>query len=164
MSTAKRTPERLVDPSREGGAAGDNPAVAEDTVDLILRGWRAFVAGEMDVITTLLDPEVEWIGLEQDATDRPSVLQLLGERLAEGYRVEIEECIAVGDDVVVCFRAAGMEQARRVEDDDGRTVSVSKYFTIGRYFAVVTVRDGKVIRVQDYPQRTEALEAVGIDP
>lgn len=138
--------------------------MAEDAVDLILRGWRAFVAGDMDVITTLLDPDVEWIGLEQDATDRPSVLQLLGERLAEGYRVEIEECIAAGDDVVVSFRAAGMEPARRVEDDDGRTVSVSKYFTIGRYFAVVTVRDGKVVRVQDYPQRTEALEAVGIDP
>jgi ketosteroid isomerase-like protein len=138
--------------------------VAEDAVDLILRGWRAFVAGDMEVISTLLDPEVEWIGLEQDATDRPSVLELLGERLAEGYRVEIEECIAAGDDVVVSFRAAGMEPARRVADEDGRVVSVSKYFTIGRYFAVVTVREGKIVRVQDYPQRTEALEAVGIDP
>ena len=138
--------------------------MAEDAVDLILRGWRAFVAGDMEVISTLLDPEVEWIGLEQDATDRPSVLELLGERLAEGYRVEIEECIAAGDDVVVSFRAAGMEPARRVADEDGRVVSVSKYFTIGRYFAVVTVREGKIVRVQDYPQRTEALEAVGIDP
>jgi len=69
-----------------------------------------------------------------------------------------------GDDVVVSFRAAGMEPARRVADDDGRVVSVSKYFTIGRYFAVVTLRDGKVVRVEDFPQRTDALEAVGIDP
>ena len=137
--------------------------MAEDNVDLILRGWRAFVAGDMDQITDILDAEIEWIGLEQDATDRPSVLELLAERLAEGYRVEIEECVPVGDDVLVAFRAAGMEPARRVADDDGRIVSVSRYFTIGRYFAVVTVRDGKVVRVQDYPQRTDAAAAVGLD-
>jgi ketosteroid isomerase-like protein len=137
--------------------------MAEDNVDLILRGWRAFVAGDMEQIASMLDSEIEWIGLEQDATDRPSVLRLLGERLAEGYRVEIEECIPVGDDVVVSFRAAGMEPARRSVDDDGRTVSVSRYFTIGRYFAVVTLRNGKVVRVQDYPQRGEAIEAVGLD-
>jgi len=136
--------------------------VAEDNVDLILRGWRAFVAGDLDSIAEMLDPEIEWIGLDQDAPDRPSVLDLLAERVAEGYRVEIEECVAVGDDVVVSFRAAGMEPARRVEAEDGRTVSVSRYFTIGRYFAVVSLRDGKVVRVQDYPQRTDALEAVGL--
>jgi ketosteroid isomerase-like protein len=135
----------------------------DDNVDLILRGWRAFVAGDMSGLAELLDPDVEWIGLEQDAPDRPSVLALLGERLAEGYRVEIEECIPVGDEVVVSFRAAGMEPARRVSDDDGRTVSVSKYFTIGRYFAVVTLRRGKVVRVRDYSQRGDALDAVGLD-
>src|SRR3954447_8494424 len=150
--------------TEEAAVRGDNRPMADDNVDVILRGWRAFVAGDMEAISGLLDPEVEWVGLEQDAPDRPSVLQLLAERLAEGYRVEIEECIPAGDDVVVSFRAAGMEGARRVEDDDGRVVSVSKYFTIGRYFAVVTLRDGKVVRVEDFPQRTDALEAVGIDP
>lgn len=147
-------------------AAAYNSGMAqppEDNVDLILRGWRAFVAGDMEAVASLLDPDVEWIGLEQDAPDRPSVLALLGERLAEGYRVEIEECIPVGDEVVVSFRAAGMEPARRVADEEGRTVSVSKFFTIGRYFAVVTLRGGKVVRVQDYPQRADAVAAVGLD-
>ena len=31
-------------------------------VDLLLRGYRAFVAGDLDAIEGMLDPEVEWIG------------------------------------------------------------------------------------------------------
>jgi ketosteroid isomerase-like protein len=140
--------------------------VGSANVEVIVRGYRAFVEGDLEVLANLLDPDVEWRGIDYgpwDCDDRDEVLVVLGERLAEGWRVELEECIDAGDErVVVTFRAAGMEPARRIEDGDGRTFAVDRFFTIGRYFAVVTLRDGRVVRVEDYPDRADALEAAGV--
>ena len=36
-------------------------------VDLLLRGYRAFVAGDLDAIEEMLDPEVEWVGVGEAA-------------------------------------------------------------------------------------------------
>ena len=67
----------------------------------------------------------------------------------ESYRVEIEDLIDAGDEVVVLPRDYGRRS--------GMTAEVS---TIGG--AVWTVRDGKVARVAFYLNRNEALEAVGL--
>jgi ketosteroid isomerase-like protein len=67
----------------------------------------------------------------------------------ESYRVEIEDVIDAGDDVVVLPRDYGRRAGMAVE------VSV-----IGA--AVWTVREGKVARVAFYLNRSEALEAVGL--
>jgi ketosteroid isomerase-like protein len=137
-----------------------------DNVELIRRGYQAFVDGDLEAISSLLAPDVEWRSVDYgpwDAHDRETVLDVLVERLQEGYRVELEECVAAGDRVVVGFRAAGMEQPRRIADDDGRTFGVSKYFTISRYFAVVTIRDGRVVKVEDFPGREDALAAAGVE-
>ena len=37
--------------------------VSQASVDLLLRGYRAFVAGDLDAIESMLDPEVEWVGV-----------------------------------------------------------------------------------------------------
>jgi hypothetical protein len=38
--------------------------VSHEAVDLLLRGYRAFVAGNLAAIGAMLDPEVEWVGAE----------------------------------------------------------------------------------------------------
>jgi ketosteroid isomerase-like protein len=134
---------------------------SKEAVDVILRGYRAFVAGDLDTVGSLLDPEIEWYGLsaEQSAADREEVRGILTERLADGYRLELERCIGKGDEVLVAFRAAGVEK----DALDDRPLQTRRYFTIGRYWAIVTVRDGRVARVRDYPNLNEALEALGVE-
>ena len=68
----------------------------------------------------------------------------------ESYRVEVEDVIDAGDDAVVLVRDFG----RRA----GMTVEVS---VMGG--AVWTVRDGRVVRVAFYLNRSEALKAVGLE-
>jgi len=130
----------------------------ENNVDLVLRGYRAFLAGDLDTVRELLDPEIEWHGLAAEAApaQREEVERVLAERLAEGYRVELERCVGKGDDVLMGFRAVGIEK----DEHDDRPLQTRRYFTIGRYWAIATVRDGRVIRVRDFPQLSAAVAAL----
>jgi ketosteroid isomerase-like protein len=132
--------------------------VSGDNVDLVLRGYRAFLAGDLETVRELLDPEIEWHGLAAEAApaQREEVERVLAERLAEGYRVELERCVARGDDVLIGFRAVGVEK----DALDDRPLQTRRYFMIGRYWAIATVRDGRVIRVRDFPQLSAAVAAL----
>jgi ketosteroid isomerase-like protein len=67
----------------------------------------------------------------------------------ESYRVEVEDLIEAGDEIVVLVR------------DYGRRVGVTQEISVVGA-AVWTVRDGKVARVAFYLNRSEALEAAGL--
>jgi ketosteroid isomerase-like protein len=135
--------------------------MSQAAVDLLLRGYRAFVAGDLDAIEGMLDPEVEWVGAGEVAAiaERGDVLEVLRERLAEEYSVTVDRCIGVGDDVVVGMRFS------RVETDptDERPLQSRRSYLVGRYAAVVTMREGRVTRVVEYPHIAGALAAVGLD-
>jgi ketosteroid isomerase-like protein len=135
--------------------------MSQAAVDLLLRGYRAFVAGDLAAIEGMLDPEVEWIGHGEVAAiaERGDVLDVLRDRLAEGYSVTVDRCIGVGDDVVVSMRFS------RVETDptDERPLQSRRSYLVGRYAAIVTMHDGRVARVVEYPHIAGALAAVGLD-
>jgi ketosteroid isomerase-like protein len=136
--------------------------VSQESIEVVLRGYRAFLGGDLETIADLLDPEIEWVGLEPGAwpgIDHGDVLQVLAQRLEEGYRVELERCVGAGDRVVVSARFAGVEP----DPNDERPLQSRRNYTVGRYSAVVTIRDGRVIRVEDFPHLAAALEAVGFD-
>ena len=136
--------------------------MSQDSVELVLKGYRAFLAGDLERVAEMLDPDVQWNGIEigpWDPADRDEVMSVLADRFADGFRIELERCIGVGDQVVVSFRAAGVER----DAADDRPLQTRRYFTVGRYFAVVTIRDGRVVKVEDYPHLSAALEAVGLD-
>ena len=130
-------------------------------VDLILRGYRAFIAGDLDAIESLLDPEVEWIGVGEVAAvaDRSDVLDVLRDRVAEDYQVTVDRCIGVGDDVVVSMRFSRVE----LDPTDERPLQSRRSFLVGRYAAIVTMRDGHVARVVEYPHLAAALAAAGLE-
>ena len=130
-------------------------------VDTILRGYRAFVAGDLDAIEGMLDPQVEWVGAGEAAgtARRDDVLTILRERLAEEYQVTVDRCIGVGDDVVVSMRFSRVE----VDDTDERPLQSRRSFHVGRYAAIVTLADGRVARVVEYPHLAGALAAVGME-
>ena len=134
---------------------------SRESVNTILRGYRAFVAGDLDTVAELLDPDIEWFSVapEQSPADLDEVRTILTARHADGYRIELERCIGKGEDVLVAFRAAGVEK----DLDDDRPLQTRRTFTIGRYWAIVTVREGRVVRVRDYPGLRPGLEALGLD-
>ena len=134
---------------------------ASASVDLLLRGYRAFVAGDLDAIENMLDPEVEWVGVGAVAgvADRADVLEILRGRLDEQYSVTLDRCIGIGDRVVVSMRFS------RVEPDatDDRPLQSRRTYLVGRYAAIVTFGDGRVVRVDEQPSLAAALEAAGIE-
>jgi ketosteroid isomerase-like protein len=135
--------------------------MSQDSVELLLKGYRAFVDGDLETIGEMLDPDVEWRGIGQDAggADRASVLDVLAERLQEGYRVTLERCIGSGDRIVVSARFSGVE----ADPTDDRPLQSRRYYTIGRYAAIVTMRNERVVRVEEFPHLAAALEAAGFD-
>lgn len=135
--------------------------MSQAAVDLFLRGYRAFVAGDLAAIEGMLDPEVEWVGQGAAAgiADRSDVLAILRDRVAEAYHVTVDRCIGVGERVVVSMRFS------RVETDatDERPLQSRRYYLVGRYAAIVTTREGRVTRVEEHPHLTAALAAIGLE-
>ena len=95
---------------------------------------------------------------EEPSLPRETVLELLADRLEGLPRVVLERCVAAGDRVVVYFRASEVE----ADPTDDRPLQTRRSYTIGRYAGVITIRDGKVVRIQDYPHVHAALDAVGL--
>jgi uncharacterized protein len=135
--------------------------VSQASVDLLLRGYRAFVAGDLDAIESMLDPEVEWVGIGEVAgiAARADVLEILRGRLAEEYSVTLDRCIGIGDRVVVSVRFSRTE----ADPTDERPLQSRRTYHVGRYAAIVTTHDGRVIRVDEYPTLAAALDAAGVE-
>jgi ketosteroid isomerase-like protein len=135
--------------------------VSIESVEVVVRGYRAFIDGDFDAIAELLHPDIEWHPLDAGAlsVDHEDALSVVADRYREQYRVELERCVGVGDQVVVGFRAS--KESR--DADDPRPLQSRRKFSVERYSAVVTIRDGRVVRVQDYPHLQAAFEAAGID-
>jgi uncharacterized protein len=135
--------------------------VSQAAVDLLLRGYRAFVAGDLDAIGAMLDPDVEWVGAGSEATlvSRDVVLAVLAERVAEEYHVTVDRAIGIDDRVVVSMRFSRVE----ADPTDERPLQSRRTYLVGRYAAIVTARDGRVVRVEEHPHLAAALEAAGLE-
>ena len=135
--------------------------MSQEGVDLLLRGYRAFVAGDLDAVAGMLDPEVEWIGAGDfvAVADRADVLAVLAERLVEEYHVTVDRCIGVGDRVAVSMRFSRVE----ADPTDDRPFQSRRTYLVGRYAAVVTMHDCRVVRVEEHPHLASALAAVGLE-
>jgi len=135
--------------------------VSQASVDLLVRGYRAFMAGDLETIESMLDPEVEWVGVGAVAAtaDRADVLEILRDRLEEQYSITLDRCIGIGDSVVVSMRFSRTE----TDPTDDRPLQSRRTYLVGRYAAVVTMRDGHVVRVDEQPSLAAALEAAGIE-
>ena len=135
--------------------------MSQAAVDLLLRGYRAFVAGDLEAIGSMLDPDVEWVGAGEEATlvSRDVVLEVLADRVAEEYHVTVDRAIGIDDRVVVSMRFSRSE----ADPTDERPLQSRRTYLVGRYAAIVTARDGRVARVEEYPHLAAALEAAGLE-
>jgi ketosteroid isomerase-like protein len=128
----------------------------QENVDVVRRSWTAFNAGDLDGFFQHFDPEIEW----HDIPNYPGVGAHWGRkafrRHVEAFvdawgdvRVEIEEIAATGDRVVARIRyvGTGRESGAPVENPASG--------------AVYEFRNGCILRVQQFAEHSEALEAAG---
>jgi ketosteroid isomerase-like protein len=133
-----------------------------ESADLLLRGYHAFVAGDLGAIEALLDPDVEWVAAgesEAIVVSRERVLEVVAERVAEDYHVVVDRAIGLADRVVVSMRFSRIE----LDPSDERPLQSRRSYLLGRWAAVVYMRDGRVVRVEEHPHLEAALEAAGLE-
>ena len=129
--------------------------------ELLLRGYRAFVAGDLAALAEMLDPDVEWVAVGEEAVlvSRDRVLGVLAERVAEDYHVTVDRAIGLSDRVVVSMRFSRVE----ADPSDERPLQSRRSYLLGRWAGIVHVEDGRVVRVEEFPHLEAALEAAGVE-
>jgi ketosteroid isomerase-like protein len=135
--------------------------VSHSSVELLLRGYQAFVAGDLAALEGMLDPDVEWVAAGEEAVlvNRDDVLAVVAERVAEDYNVVVDRAIGLPERVVVSMRFSRVE----ADPTDERPLQSRRSYLLGRWAGLVFMRGGRVVRVEEYPHLEAALEAAGIE-
>ena len=136
--------------------------MSHESADVLLRGYHAFVDGDFDAMASMLDPDVEWVPAgESEAVviSRERVLEVVADRAAENYHVVVDRAIGLSDRVVVSMRFSRVE----LDPSDERPLQSRRSYLLGRWAAVVYIRDGRVVRVEEHPHLEAALEAAGLE-
>jgi ketosteroid isomerase-like protein len=135
---------------------------SHESAEVLLRGYHAFIAGDLETIEAMLDPDVEWVAAgESDAivVSRDRVLEVVADRAAENYHVVVDRAIGLADRVVVSMRFSRIE----LDPSDERPLQSRRSYLLGRWAAVVYVRDGRVVRVEEHPHLESALAAAELE-
>jgi ketosteroid isomerase-like protein len=131
--------------------------VAPKNVELVYSGLDALNRGGVDDVLHMCDPEIEWIaapGFLPDAEDyhgRAGVrawFEKVGETF-EKVQWEAEEVVESGERLMVGLKLQATGRASGIEGEF-------------RIFQVWTIRDGKLVRLESYLSRNEALVATGL--
>ena len=103
---------------------------------------------------TFLDPDVEWKTIFLGETHRGylETAKVWDDylRWADGYRVHLQETEDLGgDQVYAVISVIGTAKIGGAPMD-------------ARFFDVFTLRDGRIVRLEEYTERDKALEAAGL--
>jgi ketosteroid isomerase-like protein len=116
-----------------------------ENVEIVCR----FLCAELDEALTYADPEIVWNPIEELPTQgHDEVRASLARWKAEwdDYKVMPEEYVDMGDSVVVTVRLRGRGRGSGVEID-------------ALFYDVYTLRDGMIVRMDQFTERSQALEA-----
>lgn len=126
--------------------------MSQDNIELVRRIYAAWNEG----FAGLLDAEIEWVnppGAVEGGTRRGIQSFTAAARSVsdtfEGSRVDFDEFIDAGDRVVVLGTLRGRGR--------GSGVDVER-----RQGYVWTIRDGKAVRFEWFPEQQQALDAAGL--
>src|SRR4029078_4324591 len=110
--------------------------MSHESADLLLRGYHAFVDGDLAAIETMLDPDVEWVAAgesEAIVVNRDRVLEVVDDRGAENSHVVVDRAIGLADRVVVSMRFSRIE----LDPSDERALQSRPAYLLGRCAAGV---------------------------
>jgi ketosteroid isomerase-like protein len=107
--------------------------------------------GDFEAAAALLDPDVSWHGLREEwvCHGPAEVIETFRGALAERREIDALEFTRGGDRVVVGVRGSSITEV------GGEPLE-------GQIFNVFTLRDGRILRIDDYRRRGEALAAAGV--
>jgi ketosteroid isomerase-like protein len=124
-------------------------------VERVQAGYDAWDRGDIDALLAELDADIEWVE-PPDAPDggvhrgRDAVRAVLDESLATwSLRFEVQRVVPWADGLVVLLSSHATGHGSGVSLD-------------GEAGHVITVRDGKIVRVRQFGRHSEALEAAGL--
>jgi ketosteroid isomerase-like protein len=129
--------------------------MSEQNVELVRRGYEALRRGDVDSVYELFDADLTWRGWRSPSSDcqnRAEAMMVIKERLQEQAVGELTEVIDVDDQRIVVVMQRNPESSRTYADEglpDGHDETAN----------LVTIRAGKVVAMQGYPTKTEALAA-----
>ena len=124
----------------------------EENIKKILADWLdALRRHDLATVERRMDPQVFWQGVREDfiCENRGAAMEMLREQQREEHGVEALELIATEE--------KGVRSTQLQEIGD---VPLG-----GQIFQVFTLRhhDGRIVRVDEYTRRGEALEAAGAE-
>ena len=122
--------------------------MSQENVEVVQR----FLVLEVDEALTYAHPEIVWNPAEESAAEghdavRASLVRWKGEW--DDYELLPEEFEHVGDRVVVAVRMRARGRASGIPVD-------------ARFYDVYTLRQGKIVRMDQFTRRSEAREAAGL--
>src|SRR5262245_14338664 len=148
--------------------------MSQENVEAVRAIYERFAEGDFRATVDLLDRHVRFLMLADDpeleegwgTADR---LYIGVEGVASGMRrlfevwadltMEAEELSAVGDAVLVTVRHRGVDRRRPARWSRGRVRRSGGVPTEYHYFTLWSFRGGKVIRIENFRERGQAVEA-----
>jgi ketosteroid isomerase-like protein len=130
----------------------------EENLEVVSRAWEAWLRRDFDAMATEWDPDVIWSTEhfhdwpESSYRGPEGVRQFLSEWLDVwgDYEVTIDEVLAAPDGrVVSLFRHRGKGQSSGAPMD----LEMAN---------IVTIRNGRIVRFDNYDSQAEALDAAGV--
>lgn len=127
--------------------------MSRENVEVVGRIYDALARGDFDIALSHLHPEIEW----HEPPHSPSAGVYRGHEGVRrsflgwaaswsDYRLDVDDLLEAGDDVLAKCRQRARGRASGVEVEQ-------------RLFNVWTLRDGIVVRMRIYHDEAEALEA-----
>jgi ketosteroid isomerase-like protein len=122
--------------------------MSQESVEIV----RRFLMVEVDEALSYADPGIVWNPIEELPTQGHDAVRASLERWKaewDDYKLIPEEFLDRGDRVVV---TVWLQARGRVSGVD---VDV-------RFYDLYTLRDGKIVRMDQFTERSEAMEALGL--
>jgi ketosteroid isomerase-like protein len=127
--------------------------MSQENVEIVRRFYESIHCGDHAEALACLAPDVDYRVLQEGPARGPDAVEAMWGRWEseweEGGEAVAEEFIDAGDQVVATVRESGRGRGSGIEVD-------------ARVFKVFTFRSGKVVRMVEFIERVEALEAAGL--
>ena len=126
--------------------------MSEVNVEIVRRGFEAYARGDLSAAVSVHDPDVVFNPAEEPPIHGRDAVRAYIERWQEpwdNYEAEAEEFIDADDRVIVTLHVKARGRGSGVEVD-------------ARSYQVHTLREGRLVRMDEYLTREEALKAAGL--
>lgn len=126
--------------------------MSEENVELVRTALASYNRGEVDALIEINHPEVEYVTLLMgNHQGKEAIRRLMVENreTLSGYRLEPEELIDAGEQVVAVVRLGGAGRVSQIALGDAIAF-------------LITIKDGLVLRLESFSSREDALDAAAI--